>query len=662
MPVVSQGEVLHLQERAVLHIAVADEPCARVAGSGLGPSGGVGGGGCPAAFVGGLGYVAEVGHRYVGEVVVEDVVAIRALQHEAERQAFPCQARGERGGEVGIGVADDGAVGFGDQAVVVEVGIDDLARCGVDAVLLVAVERTDGAAVALQEDLIGLAPQGCGVLVALQAADLVAVEGEVSADVPLPVAGGKHIVAERDLHALVDDVAAVDEHLAEARRRGDSDVLQQVACALVVVVDGEVEAVVEETYIQSGIRLRGRLPAQVGVGRSAPVDHRHAGLQRAAVRVVGGVEDGECAVGADALVTRLAVGDAPLPVGEHLLLLHPCLVDHSPRERAREERCPLVVLCERRRAIDTRRGGEQVPAHERVVRPGEERCQRHLLAGAADDGFVEGELHVGVLRQVVGEVRGGHRLRLAYAALEGGTDDGVDAMIGIERVVEGEQGLAGERFPDVARLACLAVVGRLALLRVAVVVGRTVTVVVAQTEVLTELEPRLDLELQIRRAEPRNLLELVLGAVDVVQRIGGEPVEFVQLLGALVRAVGGREDERRTDDTRVLGVGALEVGRRVREVLRRAYLKPVGYVPAEVHAQSVTLVAGVLDYTCLLGVVARERVPAFVRTAADVRAVLLRVAELVDQLLPVGTGHLVGVAVLVGTDARVEEVVGRGVV
>ena len=107
----------------------------------------------------------------------------------------------------------------------------------------------------------------------------------------------------------------------------------------------------------------------------------------------------------------------------------------------------------------------------------------------------------------------------------------------------------------------------------------------------------MNLELQIRTGEPRYLLELVFGTVDIIDRVGCQPVQFIQLLRLLVHSIGGREDERRTDDAGVLGVSTLEISGSMCEMLRGTDLKPVGDMPTGVDTQAVTLIAGVLDDT-----------------------------------------------------------------
>ena len=77
----------------------------------------------------------------------------------------------------------------------------------------------------------------------------------------------------------------------------------------------------------------------------------------------------------------------------------------------------------------------------------------------------------------------------------------------------------------------------------AVVVGLAVTIVVAQSQVLSEAQPWRELELQVTATPPTELCKLVFGTIDIVGRISCQPVEFVQLFGLCMWTIGGRENE-----------------------------------------------------------------------------------------------------------------------
>lgn len=90
-----------------------------------------------------------------------------------------------------------------------------------------------------------------------------------------------------------------------------------------------------------------------------------------------------------------------------------------------------------------------------------------------------------------------------------------------------------------------------------------------------------------------------------------------------MRSVRRRENEGRTDDTGVLGVGALEIRSGVGEMLTGTDLQPFGDMPGGVDTQSVTLVTRVTDDTGLTRIVTGKRIIAFVCTSADRHVILM---------------------------------------
>ena len=89
MPVVREGDVFDFEERAVFYITIGDEPCAVITGCCFRPQCAIGVGCRPAVVVRLLRDITDVGHGDICEVVVEDVVAVRALQHEVDGEPFP---------------------------------------------------------------------------------------------------------------------------------------------------------------------------------------------------------------------------------------------------------------------------------------------------------------------------------------------------------------------------------------------------------------------------------------------------------------------------------------------------------------------------------------------------------------------------------------------
>ena len=86
-------------------------------------------------------------------------------------------------------------------------------------------------------------------------------------------------------------------------------------------------------------------------------------------------------------------------------------------------------------------------------------------------------------------------------------------------------------------------------------------IVIAETQVLSELQPWENLCLNIRATEPRDLSQPVFRTIDIVDGVGSQPVGLIALF-----TCRWREDECRTDDARILRVSTLEVSFGMREV------------------------------------------------------------------------------------------------
>ena len=129
-----------------------------------------------------------------------------------------------------------------------------------------------------------------------------------------------------------------------------------------------------------------------------------------------------------------------------------------------------------------------------------------------------------------------------------------------------------------------------------------------------------------------------------------------------MRSIRRREDQCRTDDTCILRVGALEVGHCIGEILTCSYFQPVGDMTVDVHTKVITLETCILNDTLLISEAPRESIIALFRTTADTGTILLKETSLVNLILPVGTGHLIHITILISTDTRSQEVLRRGVI
>nr|GEZ65831.1 hypothetical protein [Tanacetum cinerariifolium] len=108
----------------VAHVDIleAHAPLAAVAPHGLGPSGGSGRFGRPAAVVHKLRDVGRLPHAHLVQVGVHDVAALHALHKHAEREVAVSEVVGDAEAVFGVGVADNLAVVVADAGgVVIEV-------------------------------------------------------------------------------------------------------------------------------------------------------------------------------------------------------------------------------------------------------------------------------------------------------------------------------------------------------------------------------------------------------------------------------------------------------------------------------------------------------------------------------------------------------------
>lgn len=159
---------------------------------------------------------------------------------------------------------------------------------------------------------------------------------------------------QRQFRAVEPDTSQVGRNRIVARRIGEADVEQQVARLLVVIVERQRDAVVQQPEVDAGVELEGLLPDQAVVG------HR---IGRGGRVAVVGVERVVAAVGVvqpDPVVARQPVAHARLEHADRTVLgPEPLLADH-PSGRCRREIAPAVACGEFRRTVDAHRRGEEV--------------------------------------------------------------------------------------------------------------------------------------------------------------------------------------------------------------------------------------------------------------------------------------------------------------
>ena len=282
-----------------------------------------------------------------------------------------------------------------------------------------------------------------GVLLG-QRQHLIAVVGVGQPEVPREVLGTDHLRVQFGLETVETGAAHVGLHARIGARVGHGDREEHVVGLLVVVVEDEAHAVVEEPDVQPHVELRGRLPLHVGV--------LHGRRQEGRMAVV--LPRGEGAVGvveSDAVVTRLTVRHAEFEVVHRASdPLEEGLFADDPRRRSRREESPLVALGEFRGAVVAERGRNDVFLCEVVRHAAEQRHERLLFVlvrrlevdARIENGHVVrsrtrrvgGEVPVTLAHQLVTERRP-YRMFVGEGAVEGqvrreGVADGLRARLG----------------------------------------------------------------------------------------------------------------------------------------------------------------------------------------------------------------------------------------
>ena len=193
---------------------------------------------------------------------------------------------------------------------------------------------------------------------------LVGVVCQVEAQLPSEVATFDDGTLDIQFDTLVGDRTDVTQHGVEACHSLDGNVEEEVTGLLVVVIDRSVQAVVEETGIETHIERRGSLPLQVGVGHVL----KDAGADTLAAQIVGAGHDvaGELII-TDFLVADHAIRGTELEVVDILTQVDPLLAVDVPRTTQRGEEAPTMVFGKTAGTIGTESAREVVTLVERVV-------------------------------------------------------------------------------------------------------------------------------------------------------------------------------------------------------------------------------------------------------------------------------------------------------
>lgn len=415
-------------------------------------------------------FVLRLGIEHTVGVV--DVVAVLELNHERKVEALEAEGVGDTAVPVGQTVADDGTVIGGDDSVAVDVavldhtGLDsaacvrrDVGNTGLQHTAAVGLEVEVGVLVDAVEDIAEhLAKRrtdvsdivvvaevrvegGCRLDIAgtvLETLEGVLDEGDVEVGGPAEVAVLDIDAVDVDFKTAVSDFADILPLRTETGDVCEFLGKEKVLGILDEEVGGNVEAVVEETEVETNVGSCGAFPFQVLVGELLGVENGDELLAEAELAV--GIKVHREVVG-DAVVTYLAPAGAELEIREDGLIFHEVFVRDTPCSGERGEVAPLVGLGEYSRTVGTDGRGEEVAAVVVVVRTGEEREQ--TLFGARGVHGAGGGAHAEVVVLKVGE---GEILGLAVEELSAA--ESVFVTEHDVEVVLAELALPGKRVAD----------------------------------------------------------------------------------------------------------------------------------------------------------------------------------------------------------------------
>ena len=363
--------------------------------------------------------------------VVEHLVAIRAVDEDAQVEVLVTEGVGPTEGELGQRRTDVGAVVLVDDTVTVHVlilhvanpnggvlrehavagillglrrGLDILER-GVNTVGLIAVEVEQALAHVGHADHVGplTVAHDLGIVGTVKSDKFILVERNLSLRIPLKRANDG-VSGQGDFDTSVADVAIVAHGSGQGRRcitrgahvRRQLQVHQHVLRLLAIPVNNQADAVVQEAQVETDVELLLLLPLHTLVGKVL-------GLVARAQRRLDHSDGGAPEVTTDVGVTSLTPTQTQLTVGEPIHVLHELLVGKAPRTGERVEASPAVRGTEVGATVIAVGVGRIVTVIEAVSPTGEERSHRRAAKAVVDLGRALTQLGiVNLVRRQVG--------------------------------------------------------------------------------------------------------------------------------------------------------------------------------------------------------------------------------------------------------------------
>ena len=495
---------------------------------------------------------------------------------------------------------------------------------------------------------------------------LVVVVGEVGADVVAKVLAQLVLPVHEELDTGVADLTLVHLHgvTADGDRPAHRLVLDQVEGALVIVVGGDAQAVIEHIDIQTGVELLGGFPGQFivdGVGRipegaedGTLVDTIVGGLVP-----VGAAQGVGLVVHADGTqITHAAPGSTELQQGDGIALREERLAGDLPRTGHGREVAAVVLVGQTAGIVPAPGGGDEVTVVEAV---GETADESDVAVRTVEIVAVEvgrrGELEELVVRVLILEAGSAAAEALLLPVVHREGTQGAHGVLA-EGTVIGKGVLTAPL--ESAGGAQAQAVGDVDLtdLTTGGAEGLGVRIVDVQGEQGGELEPLDRREVQAGGGPEVHVVPPLRAGIEHTERVHDVTVdigEVAAVLGDVLGILGGgtaegtgvragrgislggrRHPEGGQKDTRVGGAvihgtaPAVVVGHDFRE------LEPLVHLVFAVVSDSHILLVGVVEDTLVILVVEGQTALEHVRTVVERHGVALVGSRAENLVHPVG--------------------------
>ena len=568
-----------------------------------------------------------------------------ALQEGREVESLPLQVVGKAEGVAREVVAHHEAVVVIDDFVAVLVHVADITGAGHDALevraggsLLVALEKTVASECIVGIERIAFLNHGNDVVavvegLALGVHHLVPAVGDVAGDVVVHGAGAE-VVVHGEFPALAGHRGGVGGGSTVAEQAGNRQAHQNVAGAVVKVVEGDIEVVLQECHIQADVRHAGGLPLD-GRIHGGEVGRRN---QFSAEVVALGHGNGlHVAVGANAVVTHKTPASAQLQGRNHRAdVLPPGFLGNAPAKGQGREQARAVAFGKVGGVVVTDVELGQVLLIIIIGEAAEGRVQGPVGGAAAVGHFITGQAaHEDIVLGVVGQAL--CVVVLSRFSLVGVTHQGGEVvlltkgLLIVERNGSGELGGTVGRLGDVVFLVAGSCGSRCHAVLVRTVIEGT------SADGGVQVQPVNDAEIGIDGAADVLVAALAVSAgFQALQGVGvGAGRIVVGTVGILDFVDGGHAVALLDDPLRPVGVVLGDVaGILGRSAHREAVAHLVGQVDTSVI--TVVTVAGALEQAVLVYITEGGHVGEVLGAAGDGEVVVVLhggvLVQLVDPL------------------------------